>query len=161
MIRPFKIEDIPQILDIYNYYVLNTTATFDLEVCQLEPFKEKLLGINANFPFFVFETDGEILGYAYASKFRERPAYNGTVETTVYVKQKVHGKQFGTTLYAKLITQLKKEKYHMVLGVLTIPNNASVKLHEKFGFKQVADLKEVGFKFGQWLNVGFWQLKLQ
>ncbi|KJD33432.1 phosphinothricin acetyltransferase [Tamlana nanhaiensis] len=160
MIRPFKAEDIPQILEIYNYYVLNSTATFDLEISTIDAFKDKLLGIQADFPFYVFEAENQILGYAYASKFRPRPAYNGTVESTVYVKHDAHGKQIGSLLYTKLIEQLKQKKYHTVLGVLTIPNASSIKLHEKFGFKQVAELQEVGFKFGEWQNVGFWQLKL-
>ncbi|MCB4799733.1 GNAT family N-acetyltransferase [Neotamlana laminarinivorans] len=160
MIRPFKVEDTSQILEIYNYYVLNSTATFDLEISEFKSFQEKLIGINNNFPFLVFEENNQILGYAYGSKFRPRPAYNDTVESTVYVKHNVHGKQIGTKLYIQLLKQLKIQQFHTVLGVLTVPNVGSVKLHENLGFKQVAELKEVGFKFGEWQNVGFWQLKL-
>lgn len=160
MIRPFKLEDTAQLLEIYNYYVLNSTATFDLEALTFDAFFDKVNRINTDFPFLVFEEDNTILGYAYGSKFRPKPAYNGTVESTVYVKHNAHGKQIGTLLYKALLEQLKVKKFHTVLGVLTIPNDASIKLHEKFGFKQVAELKEVGFKFGSWQNVGFWQLKL-
>ncbi len=94
------------------------------------------------------------------SKFRPKPAYNQTVESTVYVKHGVHGKQIGTQLYADLLALLKRDNFHIVLGVLTLPNDASVKLHEKFGFKQVAHLKEAGLKFDKWHDVGFWQLTL-
>ncbi|APY09974.1 phosphinothricin acetyltransferase [Seonamhaeicola sp. S2-3] len=158
MVRSFKTEDTQQLLDIYNYYVVNSVATFDTEPVAFEVYSEKLHRINKAYPLIVFEEDNTILGFAYGSKFRPKPAYNGTVEATVYVKHTAHGKQIGTILYTKLLSLLKQQNFHSVMGVLTIPNDASVKLHEKFGFKQVAELKEVGFKFGKWQNVGFWQL---
>ena len=160
MIRPFKIEDVQQLLEIYNYYVLNSTATFDVELLTFEAFSDKVTRINKEYPFIVYVEGDTILGYAYGSKFRPKPAYNKTVESTVYVKHNEFGKQIGTKLYKELLIQLKNENYHLVLGVLTLPNEASVKLHKKFGFKQVADLKQVGFKFGTWQDVGFWQLNL-
>ncbi|GGK17279.1 N-acetyltransferase [Yeosuana aromativorans] len=160
MIRSVKISDAQSILDIYNHYVLNTVVTFDLEVLSLNDFKAKINSIVPQYPFLVYEENNEILGYAYCSKFRPKPAYNQTVESTVYVKQGEHGKQIGTRLYAELLRLLKLDNYHVVLGVLTLPNENSVKLHEKFGFKQVAHLKEVGLKFGTWQDVGIWQLTL-
>jgi len=160
MIRPLHINDTKALLDIYNYYVLNTTVTFDIEALSIEIFIEKLNQINVDYPFIVYEEDNEILGYAYGSRFRPKPAYNFVVESTVYVKHTAHGKQIGTKLYAELIRLLKETNLHTVLGVLTIPNEASIKLHEKFGFEQVANLKEVGFKFGEWQNIGIWQLNL-
>ena len=160
MIRPLHINDAQELLDIYNYYVLNTTVTFDIEALTIEIFREKLNQINEDYPIIVFEENNEILGYAYGSRFRPKPAYNFVVESTVYVKHTKHGKQIGTKLYAELIRLLKETNLHTVLGVLTIPNEASIKLHEKFGYEQVANLKEVGLKFGEWQNVGIWQLKL-
>jgi len=160
LIRPFHIKDTQSLLDIYNYYVLNTTVTFDIEALSFEVFLEKVNHINAEYPFIVFEENGEILGYAYGSRFRPKPAYNYVAESTVYVKHNSHGKQIGTKLYAELIRLLKETNLHTVLGVLTIPNDASIKLHKRFGFEQVANLKEVGLKFGKWQNVGIWQLKL-
>ncbi len=160
MIRPVKISDAEKILDIYNYYVEHTVATFDLELLSLDTFTDKIKSIILNYPFIVYEEDNEILGYAYGSKFRPKPAYSQTVESTVYVKHGAHGKQIGTQLYADLLALLKRNNLHIVLGVLTLPNEASVKLHEKFGFKQVAHLKEAGFKFDKWHDVGFWQLTL-
>jgi len=160
MIRPLDIKDAKQLLDIYNYYVLNTTVTFDIEALTLEDFKDKLNIIKKKYPFIIFEENNKILGYAYGSKFRPKPAYNYVVESTVYVKHTARGKQIGTKLYTELLKQLKNTNLHTVLGVLTIPNDASIKLHEKFGFEQVANLREVGFKFGEWQHVGIWQLKL-
>ncbi|MFD1162452.1 MULTISPECIES: GNAT family N-acetyltransferase [Hwangdonia] len=158
MIRPFHIKDTQTLLDIYNYYVLNSIVTFDIEPLSIEAFTEKTNAINQTYPFLVFEENNVILGYAYGSKWRPKPAYNHTVESTVYVKHGAHGKKIGTKLYTELLRLLKQENYHVVLGGLTLPNEASVQLHEKFGFKQVAHFKEVGLKFNQWLDVGFWQL---
>jgi phosphinothricin acetyltransferase len=151
-------EDAQQLLDIYNYYVVNTVITFDLEALSLDTFKEKINTVSTDYPFIVYEENGEILGYAYGSKFRPKPAYNNTVESTVYLKHGAQGKQIGSKLYNDLLFLLKQKNVHVVLGVLTLPNDASVKLHEKFGFKEVAHIKEVGFKFGKWQDVGFWQL---
>jgi phosphinothricin acetyltransferase len=158
MIRPVAISDAQTLLNIYNYYVLNTVVTFDLEALSLDTFTDKIKSIITDYPFLVYEENNEILGYAYGSRFRPKPAYNNTVESTVYVKNGAHGKQIGTKLYNELLKLLKKEKFHVVLGVLTLPNEASVKLHEKFGFTKVAHLKEAGLKFGDWQDVGFWQL---
>ena len=158
MIRNVQIEDAQQLLDIYNYYVVNTVITFDLEALSLDAFKEKIATVSADYPFIVYEENSEILGYAYGSKFRPKPAYNNTVESTVYLKHGAQGKQIGSKLYNELLFLLKQKNVHVVLGVLTLPNEASVKLHEKFGFKEVAHLKEVGLKFGKWQDVGFWQL---
>ncbi|WP_298556342.1 GNAT family N-acetyltransferase [uncultured Algibacter sp.] len=160
MIRPFHIKDTEELLDIYNYYVLNTVITFDIKPLTLIIFQEKLTRIDKDFPFLIFEENDEILGYTYGSKWRPKPAYNQTVETTVYIKNGYGGKQIGSKLYKALLDILKSQNYHVVLGGLTLPNEASVKLHEKFGFEQVSHFKEVGRKFDTWLDVGFWQLKL-
>jgi len=160
MIRKASLADASALLEIYNYYVIHTTVTFDEAAVSLSAFTKKIDDILKAYPFFVFEENNEILGFTYGSKFRPKPAYNYTVESTVYVKHGVHGKKIGTQLYATLIAALKEQKFKSVLGVLTIPNPASIKLHEKFGFTQVAHLKEVGFKFDTWLDVGIFQLKI-
>jgi len=160
MIRAVNIEDAKELVEIYNFYVINTVVNFDEKPVSLSSFIEKIKLITSNYPFIIFEENNEILGYAYGSRFRPRPAYNATVESTVYVKNGAHGKQIGSKLYAELLELLKQQNFKSVLGVLTIPNPASVKLHEKFGFKQVAHLKDVGFKFEEWLDVGIFQLTL-
>ena len=160
MISSLHENDIKELLEIYNYYVVNTAVTFDVKPLSIDAFNDKVNRIKVDYPFLVYLENNEILGFAYGSRFRPKPAYDFVVESTVYVRYNAHGKQIGTKLYAELLQLLKQKKLHTVLGVLTIPNDASIKLHEKFGFKQVANLEEVGFKFGRWHNVGIWQLKL-
>ena len=160
MIRAVHLDDAQELVDIYNYYVLNTVVTFDVDPLSLEMFEAKIKSIQTNYPFIVFEANNDILGYAYGSLFRPHSAYSSVVEATVYVKHDAKKQQIGTQLYAELLTQLIQKDFHTVLGVLTVPNEASIKLHEKFGFEKVAHLKEVGYKFDTWQHVGIWQLKL-
>ncbi|MCF7560290.1 N-acetyltransferase family protein [Sabulilitoribacter multivorans] len=160
MIRDVTINDAQQIVNIYNYYVLNSIVTLDLVPFSIQDFEEKINAISSQFPFIVFEEKNQILGYAYANTFRTKPAYKNTVELTVYIDHENLGKQIGKKLYTELIMQLKKQKYHVLIGGLTLPNDASVKLHENFGFEKVAHFKEVGYKFNAWYDVGFWQLTL-
>lgn len=160
MLRHFTKDDIAALLDIYNYYVTNTVATFDIKPLKLQTFEKKLNDINSKYPFLIFEEEKQILGFAYASKFRPKPAYKFTVEATVYVKHTAHGKHIGSQLYKALIHELKQTDTHTILGVLTLPNEASIKLHQKFGFEEVAHLKELGYKFGAWHNVAIYQLRL-
>lgn len=105
MIRSLNNDDIEQLLVIYNYYVLNSVATFDIETLSLDIFQDKLNRINSEYPFIIYEEGNEILGYAYGSKFRPKPAYNHTVESTVYVKHTAHGKQIGSKLYEELLNR--------------------------------------------------------
>ena len=160
MIRNVQLDDAKQLADIYNYYVHNSIVTFDLTPFTTENFKEKIKTISPHFPFMVYEENGMILGYSYANKWRQEPAYNNTVESTVYVRNDSFGKGIGTKLYAKLIERLKELQIHVVIGGLSLPNDESVYLHEKFGFKKVAHFSEVGFKFNRWADVAFYQLIL-
>lgn len=158
MIRKVRIEDAQQLVDIYNYYVLNSVVTFDDIPFEASFFEEKITSITAQFPFYVHEENNEVLGYAYATKWRQKPAYKHTVESTIYLKQSATGKQIGTKLYAYLLSKLKTQNYHAIIGGLSLPNDASIKLHEKLGFKKVAHYNEVGLKFNKWVDVAFWQL---
>ncbi|WP_445733632.1 GNAT family N-acetyltransferase [Mariniflexile sp.] len=158
MMRLVTVEDAQQIVDIYNYYVMNSIVTLDLVPFSVKDFEEKIKTISNDFPFIVYEVNNEVWGYAYANTFRTKPAYKNTVELTVYIKHTELGKQIGKKLYSELLLQLKNQNYHVVIGGLTLPNDASVKLHENFGFEKVAHFKEVGYKFDKWHDVGFWQL---
>ena len=160
MIRRVQLKDAKQIVAIYNYYVLNSIVTFDKTPFAVSDFIARIETIQEKYPFIVFEENNNILGYAYANKWREKPAYKRTVESTVYVKHNIHNKGIGTKLYNTLLNELRANNFHTVVGGLSLPNDASIKLHENFGFKKVAHFKEVGFKFENWVDVGFWQLQL-
>lgn len=162
MVRQVRPEDAEQLTAIYNYYIDTSGVTF--EEVQIMPSEMRLrikkINVKNNFPFLVYEEEGQIKGYAYTTTFRERVAYRYSVESTVYVAKEHFGKGIGSTLYAALLEELKKGDYHSVIGVITLPNEPSVKLHESFGFKKVGHFTEVGYKFEQWMDVGFWELLL-
>ena len=161
VIREVKKEDAGDIARIYNPYILNSVITFE-EI----PVTEEIIAgrieaeISAGYPYLVLEVEQKVVGYAYAGVWRTRAAYRQTVESTVYLEQGLIGKGYGTLLYRALIDELRKKEFHVVLGGITLPNPASVALHEKMGFKKVAHFTEVGYKFNRWLDVGFWQLNL-
>ena len=162
MIRFATEADAEAIVNIYNYYITNTVITFEETPLTADEFAGRIRKVlEGGYPYLVAEENGEILGYAYASTFRTRVAYRFTVETTVYLKHGVTGKGLGTALYTELLKELKKRKFHVALGGITVPNPASQALHEKLGFKKIAHFSECGFKFERWLDVGFWELKLE
>jgi phosphinothricin acetyltransferase len=111
-------------------------------------------------PYLVSEENGRILGYAYAGQWRTRAAYQWATEVSVYLDPSAHGRGIGTSLYRVLLDLVRVQGYRMALGGVTLPNAASVALHEKFGFSPVATYRAVGFKFGAWHDVGWWQLDL-
>jgi len=115
----------------------------------------------SNLPWLVAEDAGMVIGYPYAGKWNVRSAYRHTVESTVYVSNSAVAKGWGTRLYTALLDLLRQKSIHVVIGGITLPNPASVALHEKFGMKKVAHFSEVGFKFGKWLDVGYWQMELK
>lgn len=150
---------IQQIADIYNYYVTDTVATFDLEPISREDMVIKVLNISASYPYYVAVEDDLVVGYAYANTWNTRPAYAGTVETSIYLRHDQKAKGIGTALYTKLLDRLNELGYHTAIGGITLPNEASQRLHEKFGYVKSAHYNEVGNKFDQWLDVGYWQKK--
>ena len=161
LIRDVAPGDAEAIATIYNPYVLNTVITFEEIPVTAEEINTRINAIlKLGFPYLVMEQNGHVIGYAYAGTWRTRAAYKHTVETSVYLEQQTTGKGLGTLLYQALIERLKTLDIHIVLGGITLPNPISVRLHEKLGFKKVAHFSEVGYKFGRWLDVGFWQLNL-
>lgn len=159
-IRLASAKDAAAICQIYNHYVLNTVISFETEAVSVEEMAQRIEEISAEFPWLVYEEQGRILGYAYASKWRIRKAYQHSVESSVYIAQDSGGKGIGTLLYQTLIAELSKQSVHAVLGGIALPNPGSVALHEKVGFVKVGHLPQVGRKFDQWLDVGYWQLLL-
>ena len=158
MIRDVNMADAAQICSIYNYFVENTVITFELTPVDVDQMTKRITEISAGYTWIVYQENGEITGYAYASKWRDRPAYRFVTETTVYIRKGDERKGIGKELYAELLNRLKTKGFHSAIGCITLPNKASVALHEKLGFAKVAHFKEVGFKFEQWQDVGFWQL---
>lgn len=158
MIRAVKSSDASQICDIYNYYIAETIATFEEDCLKSEDIEERISAISLKYPWIVLEENNEILGYAYASSWKTRAAYKNTAEVTVYLKPNVTGKGLGKKLYTALIEEMKQRMFHVLMGVISLPNDASVSLHEKFGFKKAAHFNEVGYKFNKWIDVGYWQL---
>ena len=147
--------DLPALLEIYNYEVLNGTATFDLTAQTLEQRQVWFDAHNIeNHPLYVAETDGIVVGYVSLSTYREKEAYRSTVELSVYVHHEYRGQGIASQLMAFIIEEARRdESIHTVISVITSGNAASVKLHEKFGFAFGGTLKEVGVKFGRYLDI--------
>jgi phosphinothricin acetyltransferase len=160
MIRPVELSDASQLVELYNYYVKTSTVTFEEELVTVQDFEARIKEIKAKYPYLVYEENGLILGYAYAGIFRTRVAYRFASESSVYVHHEHFKKGIGRKLYAALLPEMKKAGLKSAIGGITLPNEASVQLHEQFGFVKVAHFKEVGRKFDRWLDVGFWQLEL-
>lgn len=152
-----NLNDAGQIAKIYNFYVLNTHHTFETEAITADEMRKRIGEISNNYPFLVAEEDGEILGYAYAALYKPRQAYRFSVEVSVYIKPETKGKGIGKMLYEKLFEELSKTETHAIIAGISLPNEASIKLHEKFGFEKIAHFREVGFKFGKWIDVGYWE----
>ncbi len=162
MIRAVTLLDAEALTAIYNPFIRTSSATFEETEITVDEMRKRIQSIHfeKKYPFLVFEEDGEILGYAYGSSFRERISYRFTAESTVYVEPSSFGKGIGKQLYTLLLEQLSEGGFHSVIGVITLPNDPSVKLHEQFGFKKAGLFTESGFKFNQWMDVGFWELLL-
>jgi len=159
MIRQALMEDSQAITHIYNHYILNSVCTFEEQVITPQTIAERMDSIKAaNLPWLVVESESGIAGYAYASLWKDRSAYRYSVESTVYVSPDMLGMGFGSHLYEALLAELRQQKVHTVIGGIALPNQASLRLHEKFGFQKVAHFQEVGYKFGQWVDVGYWLL---
>lgn len=161
MIRPARERDCSSLARIYNHYIANTVVTFEEEALDAPEFELRLAETaDAELPWLVAEVEGEIAGYAYASKWKGRCAYRFSVEVTVYLSPDHTGQGLGSDLYTALFAVLRKKSFHVVIGGISLPNPASVALHEKFGMKKAAHFEEVGHKFGRWIDVGYWQGKL-
>lgn len=161
MIRRVTKADSNQIVEIYNHYILNSITTFEENVISAKEMSERIVStLKDDLPWLVVEEDGEVLGYAYANKWKTRSSYRFSIESTVYLDHNFQSKGWGSILYTELLKDLRSKDVHMVIGVISLPNVSSVALHEKLGFEKVAHFKEVGRKFERWIDVGFWQLKL-
>ncbi|MFZ6874026.1 arsinothricin resistance N-acetyltransferase ArsN1 family B [Undibacterium sp. Di27W] len=160
MIRTVTPADAAAIIAIYNHYIATTTISFEENPVTEQEMAQRIHDVSASLPWYVEEQDGEILGYAYATPWRARSAYRFSVESTVYVAASHAGKGIGKRLYQILIADLRQRGIHIMLGGIAQPNIASVALHESLSFEKVAHFKDVGRKFEQWVDVGYWELRL-
>lgn len=160
MIRNATAADVPAICNIYNHHVLNTMVTFEEEPVSIAEMQQRLETITARYPWLVYEDNGIVAGYAYATQWKTRAAYRHSAETSIYVAEGHTGKGIGRQLYARLLAILKEQGIHAALGGAALPNPASVKLHEALGFKYVGSFSQVGYKFGKWIDTGYWELVL-
>jgi phosphinothricin acetyltransferase len=161
MIRKVEIKDAKQIVDIYNYYILNTVITFEEEELTVAEMEKRIEEKTRTNPWIVYEEEGHILGYAYLGTFRERSAFRFTKESSIYLDKGASGKGIGSKLYKKLIKLAKEYNINVIVGVITLPNEASIAIHQNFGFERVGSIKEVGFKQNKWWDVDFWQKKVE
>lgn len=160
MIRTAKPADAKELCRIYNYYVKNSIATFEDEPINELEMTDRINKTIPRFPWLVAVKHEKIVGYAYATEWKPRTAYKYTVETTVYVDHENSEKGIGKALYQELLSMLKQYSFRNVIGSIALPNEASIMLHEHLGFSRVGNLKKVGHKFGQWIDVGIWQKTL-
>ncbi len=153
-----KFADAEQIAEIYNYYIQNTHHTFETEPLNSDEIQKRIGETIEDYPFLVCEENNEILAYAFATQYKSRCAYKNSVEVSVYVKNNLRQKGIGKMLYEKLFEELSKTDIHAIIAGIALPNEPSIKLHENFGFKKVAHFREIGFKLGRWIDVGYWEL---
>lgn len=160
MIRLVQESDAKAIVDIYNYYIEYTTITFEETIITAEEMLKRIQKIMPSGRFIVYESEGTVCGYAYASEWRTRVAYRNSLETTVYLNPESVGYGIGSQLYKALLNIMRKQGLRVAIGCIALPNENSVRLHEKLGFRKVGVFHQVGYKFGQWIDVGFWEMGL-
>ena len=160
IIRLANKNDASAILDIYKPYIEHTSFTFETEIPALTDFQKRIDDYLENWPWLVCEDNGKVTGYAYGAKHRERKGYQWCVESSIYIHDDYLQKGVGKALYETLLEILKKQGYRNVYAVINLPNDRSVKFHEKLGFSFLALYPNVGYKLGEWKNVGWWQIHL-
>ncbi len=156
-IRAVREEDARAIQAIYAPIVSETAISFEDEPPSVDEMANRIATITRSYPYLVAEQAGRVTGYAYASPHRSRAAYRTSVDVSAYVEAGSRGNGIGRTLYLNLIKKLQDSKYHAAFAGIALPNAASVGLHESVGFHQIGVYREVGFKFGKWHDVGWWQ----
>ncbi len=153
--------DAGAICAIYNHYITQTTISFEEEPVSAGEMAQRIADVGAaGLPWLVLVDGDTLIGYAYATKWRVRQAYRFSVETSVYLDCQRTGRGAGRMLYDALLAELRQRELHLAIAGIAQPNEASVRLHERLGFKKVAHFGEVGRKFGNWVDVGYWQLQL-
>ncbi len=160
MVRHATLADASEICRIYNHYIETTRITFEETPITAEDVAARISSVMQTYPWLVCEEGGRVIGYAYATRWKDRSAYRYSVEAAIYLDHGRVGKGSGTELIERLLHELRLRKIHSVICGIALPNPASVGLCEKFGFERIAHFKEVGYKFDKWVDVGYWELLL-
>jgi len=161
IVRPATAADVPAIAAVYGHAVRHTVATFDLVDPPESYWLDKLASVQHGDHLLVVAGEDRVVGFAYSSAFRPRPAYAGTRETSVYLAPDAVGTGLGTAVYTELLRLLRTDRVHRAVAVIAQPNPASVALHERLGFELVGTLHEVGRKFDRWVDTNWYQLALE
>ncbi len=161
IIRLAEKRDVPEILEIYVPFILETAVTFEETVPDENSFWERIQGIMSELPYLVCEIDGRIAGYAYASAYRSRASYRWAKEVSVYIHPDFHRRRVAQALYTSLNEMVRYQGIADLLAIITMPNEPSVAFHEQFGYRKSGEFSKIGYKLGQWQNVGWFELFLQ
>ena len=160
MLREVLPADLGDICEIYNHYVENTCVTFEEDAVPRERMQTRVEQITADYPWVVYEDAGRVLGYAYAAKWKPRAAFRYTVEVSVYLHVDAIGRGLGMRLYQALLDRLRAQGIHLVIAGISLPNDASIRLHQKLGFQEAGRWIQAGYKFDRWVDLSYWQLVL-
>jgi phosphinothricin acetyltransferase len=160
VIRACDTTDAVRLAEIYNHYIEHTIVTFEETLIEAVEMERRIFATTARWPWLVAEQGGAVAGYAYASAWKSRSAYRFAVESTIYLAPEFHRRGLGMRLYSELVRELSKRDVHCIIGGISLPNAASVALHEKLGFRKIGEFKEVGWKLDRWVDVGYWELIL-
>ncbi len=161
MIRLATEDDASGCLAIYAPVVAGTVTSFEVEVPTVEEMRRRIRETLPRYPWLVFEEPEGLRGYAYAGAHRQRPAYQWSVDVSVYVSATTRREGVGRRLYTSLLALLRLQGFANAFAGVALPNDASVGLHEAMGFQPIGVYRKVGFKLGRWIDVGWWQLQLQ
>jgi len=159
-IRPAAAADFGRVSEIVNHYIRTSTVNFRTEPQTPAEWERDWLAHSRVHPWYVAERDGVVVGIAYASAWKRRPAYDWTAETIVYLDREQRGRGLGAELYRRLLRTLERQGYRSAMAVVSLPNDASVRLHQALGYELVGCVRAAGFKFGRWHDTGLWQRML-
>lgn len=160
-VRLARVEDASRIASIYNHYIAESCITFETDpVSEADMATRIRETLAVPLPWLVAESSSHVTGYAYASKWKGRCAYRFAVETTIYLDPDATGDGIGTKLYAELVDAVRAASMTTAIGGIALPNDTSVRLHERLGFRKVGHFERVGYKHDKWVDVGYWQLQL-
>ena len=161
MIRPVQLSDAAAIRAFYQPYVTETAITFEVDVPTVQEFESRITKTLPQFPYLVAEVDGKVVGYAYASTYYARAAYDWTTELSIYVSKEARGQGVGSDLYTALEEELQARGYLRFLACIAVPNEASISMHEKRGYVQVAHFPKIGYKFNKWHDIVWMQKTIE